>query len=288
MTSLTRPDRIYPGYAFDLDGTVYIGDALVPGAAETIRELRAHGAVVAFITNKPLDTAEAYASKLSELGVPATETDVVTSVEALRQYLRTHAAGARVYAMAEDVVVRALEDDGWALTREPAETDVVVVSFDRTFDYSKLLTGYRAVRRGARIIATNPDPVCPTPDGGLPDCGAILAALETAAGRQAEAIVGKPSVHMVEAVLARFALAPADVLLVGDRLLTDVRMASAAGMPSALVLSGVTAIGDLESAAHQPDFVVRDVRDLIPRALAQQGAAALPAPVSQPGELEVS
>jgi HAD superfamily hydrolase (TIGR01450 family) len=287
VTSSTRPSRIYPGYAFDLDGTVYIGDALVPGAAETIRELRARGAVLAFMTNKPLDTARTYASKLSDLGIPASETDVITSVEALRQYLRTHESGARVYAIAEAVVIGALRDDGWVLTEEPAEIDVVVVSFDRSFDYAKLLIAYRAVRYGARIVATNPDPACPTPDGGLPDCGAILAALETATGRRAEAIVGKPSLHMAEAVLARLDLAPRDVLLVGDRLLTDMTMASAVGMPSALVLSGVTAVSDLASAKPLPDFVLRDVRDLIPQALDQPGVVATPAPLPLPSEMEV-
>ena len=115
-----------------------------------------------------------------------------------------------------------------------------MVSWDRTFDYAKLTAAFRAVRAGARIVATNPDPFCPMPDGDLPDCGAILAAIETATGARAEAIVGKPSPYMAEALLDRLALPPDDTILVGDRLMTDVLMAREAGMASALVLTGAT------------------------------------------------
>jgi NagD protein len=264
VSRLVRPARIYPGYVFDLDGTLYVGDALLPGAAETVRTIRARGARVAFLTNKPLELPAGYAAKLTRLGIPAVPEDVVSSTDALRLYLREHAAGARIYPVSEPVVAELLRNDGFELTDDPARIDLVVVSFDRTFDYAKLLTAYRAVRRGARIVATNPDPYCPTPDGGLPDCAAMLAAIETASGGLAEAVVGKPSLHMSHAVLSRLGLPPGDTILVGDRLLTDVRMAQEAGMASALVLSGATSEGDLARSDIHPDFVVRDVRELVP------------------------
>jgi ribonucleotide monophosphatase NagD (HAD superfamily) len=133
---------------------------------------------------------------------------------------------------------------GFGLTDQPGAADVVVVSFDRTFDYAKLLAAYRAVRlHGARLVATNPDPYCPTPDGGLPDCAAMLAAVEACTGATAEAIVGKPSRQMAAAVLDRLgtgAAGAAGAAMVGDRLATDMAMARGAGMTGVLVLTGAT------------------------------------------------
>lgn len=262
--SVRRPDRVYAGYVFDLDGTLYLGDDLFPGAAETVGALRDAGAQLAFLTNKPLELPADYAAKLTALGIPATPDDVVSSTDALLRWLRVHAPDARIFPVAETLVARLLRDEGWELTDDPARIDVVVVSFDRTFDYAKLLTAYGAVRNGARIVATNPDPYCPTPDGGLPDCGAILAAIEAATGSRAEAIVGKPSPHMVATLLERLDLPATDTLLVGDRLLTDVRMAREAGMAAALVLTGATTATEAAGAEIAPDYVLDDLADLLP------------------------
>lgn len=153
---------------------------------------------------------------------------------------------------------------GFEIVDDPDRTDVLVVSFDRTFDYAKLRAAYLAVRAGARIVATNPDPYCPTPDGGLPDCGALLAAIETASGGRAEAVVGKPSRHMAETLLERLGSAPEDTLMVGDRLSTDTRLAREAGMVSALVLTGATTEADLAGADLRPDFVLAGVSGVLP------------------------
>jgi ribonucleotide monophosphatase NagD (HAD superfamily) len=142
-----------------------------------------------------------------------------------------------------------------------------VVSFDRTFTYAKLLAAYQAVTNGASIVATNPDPFCPTPEGGLPDCAAMLAAVEACTGVRAEAIVGKPSAHMGRAILARLGVAPHESVIVGDRLLTDIAMAGELGMSSVLVLSGVTSLEDLAHSDVRPDFVVRSLLDLLPNRL---------------------
>lgn len=266
-----RPDRIYAAYVFDLDGTLYLGDELLPGVAETVAALREAGARIVFLTNKPLELPAHYAAKLTALGIPAVADEVVSSTDALLRWLRGHAAGARIFPVAEPLVVGLLRDAGWEVTDDPTRVDLVVVSFDRTFDYAKLLTAYRAVRNGARIVATNPDPYCPTPDGGLPDCAAMLAAIETATGARAEATVGKPSRHMAETLLERLDLPAADTLLVGDRLLTDVRMGREAGMAAALVLTGATSAAEAASAEIPPDFVLDGIADLLPRA----GVAAI-------------
>jgi NagD protein len=254
---------------FDLDGTLYLGDALIPGAAETVSQLRLAGSKVLFLTNKPLEVPADYAAKLTRLGIDATPSEVVSSTDALVRYLRRQPR-ARLMLIAEPVLVELLRLEGFTLTDDPDITDIVVVSFDRTFNYAKLLAAYRAIRSGARIVATNPDPYCPTPEGGLPDCGAILAAIETASGRTAEVIVGKPSPEMAAAILDRLGVPAAETVLVGDRLLTDVAMARQAGMIAALVLTGATSEAAVEAAAEEgrprPDFILRDVTELLPPA----------------------
>jgi NagD protein len=249
-------------YAFDLDGTVYLGDELLPGAAEAIARLRGQGSGVVFVTNNPLHSETSYADKLSRLGIPTTARDVVTSVHALVGYLGRRYPRATVLTVAESVVERALASAGHRFAESPQDAAVVVVSFDRTFDYRKLHAAYRAVRAGAVIVATNPDPYCPTPDGGLPDCAAMLAAIEACTGARAEAVVGKPSRYMADAILDRLGVPAADVTMVGDRLLTDVAMARAAGMAGTLVLTGATTPDDLAGAEIRPDHVISTLGEL--------------------------
>lgn len=266
MVARRRPDRVFGGYVFDLDGTLYLGDRLLPGAAETIAAIRGHGARVAFLTNKPLEAPAAYAAKLTALGIPAEPREVVSSTDALLRYLASAAPGARVLPIAEPLLVGLLRDGGFDIVdlATPERAEIVVVSWDRTFDYAKLLAAFRAVRAGARLVATNPDPFCPSPDGDLPDCAAMLAAIEASTGARAEAIVGKPSAHMAATLLDRLALPPDDTILVGDRLLTDVRMAHEAGMASALVLTGATPPGALADASVVPDYVLGGVAEVLP------------------------
>jgi len=266
--SLDRPNRVYPGYVFDLDGTVYLGDSLLPTAAETIRELRRRGSRIVYVTNKPLETAEEYAAKLTRLGVPTARADVVTSVDALVDYLRREHPDATLLAVAESSAVDELDSAGFKLTKVPSEAQVVVVSFDRTFDYEKLNAAFQAVRYGgATIVATNPDPYCPTPEGGIPDCAAMLAAIEACTGATAEAVVGKPSVHMARALLGRIGLRAEDVAVVGDRLLTDMAMARSLGMTGVLVLTGATRVDNLFGSPVQPHHLIDSLSELLPEGL---------------------
>lgn len=266
---LRRPTRTFGGYVFDLDGTLYLGDHLLPGAAETVAAIRASGARVAFLTNKPLERPAAYAAKLRDLGIPAGPDEVVSSTDALLRYLQATAAGSRILAISEPLIATMLEEAGFTVVShdDPTSADLVVVSWDRTFDYAKLVAAFRAVRAGARLVATNPDPYCPTPDGDLPDCAAMLAAIEASTGARAEAIVGKPSAHMAAALLDRLDLPADDTVLVGDRLLTDVRMAQEAGMASALVLTGATRADAIRHSPVSPDFVLAGIAEILPSAL---------------------
>jgi HAD superfamily hydrolase (TIGR01450 family) len=270
MTAVTaaspvrRPPSRFEGYAFDLDGTVYLDDRLLPGAAETIATIRASGAAVVFVTNKPLESAEAYADKLTRLGIRAVRDDVVTALDSLIRYLVATHPRARLLTIAEPLVDQVCVEAGFTVVSDPELAEIVVVSFDRGFSYAKLLAAYRAVRAGAVIVATNPDPYCPTADGGLPDCAAMLAALEACTGRRAEVVAGKPSRWMGEALLERLGVPPERAAMIGDRVATDIAMGQELGMSGVLVLSGATTAADLAVVQIRPDYVIQSLADLLP------------------------
>jgi HAD superfamily hydrolase (TIGR01450 family) len=259
------PQRLFAGYVVDLDGTVYLGDNPLPGAVETLARIRAAGSKLVFLTNNPLRSAARYAARLRAFGVQASEREVVTPLSVLTGYLKQRHPGAAVLTVAEPLVDETLLAAGIAVTTEPAAARVVVVSFDRTFGYAKLLRAFRAVRgHAAALVATNPDPFCPTPDGGMPDCAAMLAAVEACTGARAEAVLGKPGPQMAAEVQARLGVPAQEAAMVGDRLLTDVAMSRAMGMTSVLVLSGATTASDLAGADIEADYVIDGIADLLP------------------------
>ncbi|HEY3398963.1 MAG TPA: HAD-IIA family hydrolase [Armatimonadota bacterium] len=258
-----RPLGDYAGYVFDLDGTLYLGEHLIPGADRALAALRAAGKRVAFISNKPLGRAAEYAAKLTRLGLPADPTEVVNSPVALRWYLEQAHPGASVFLLGEDPVREELERGGLRLTEDPAAAQVVVVSWDRQVDYERLNRALQALRRGAAFVATNPDVTCPLPGGEQAlDAGSFVALLEAACGRRVEAIAGKPSPLMLEMILRQWQIAPADCLLLGDRLETDLALGRRAGAAVALVLTGVATREAVAAHAEQPDYVLASVAEL--------------------------
>lgn len=240
------------GYIFDLDGTVYLGDRLIPGADTAIAALRARGDKVVFLTNKPLDTRSTYATKLTRLGIPTEVDDIISSSVVMADYLQREAPGARVYCIGEPPLLQKLHDAGVTLVSDPrvvgAEVDFVVASFDRNFDYEKLDCALQALLKGARFIATNADRTCPVDGGVVPDCGGIIAAIEAVSGKQLELVVGKPSKLTATAALRILGLPAERCTMIGDRLETDILMGNKAGMQTALVLTGVATREQAEAA----------------------------------------
>ena len=238
------PPRIFPGYVFDLDGTVYLGDALLPGAKRTIEALRAAGSRVVFLSNKPLQTCADYAAKLTRLSIPTSPDEVINSSWVLARWLEREAPGAALFVVGEPPLLAELRASGFRLIEQPPETadeiQFVVASFDRTFDYRKLRVAFDAIRAGARFIATNADRYCPTPTGGLPDAAAVIGAIEGCTGKEVEVVVGKPSPITTRAILDRLQLPASECIIIGDRLETDIRMGQEAGMATGVVLTGVT------------------------------------------------
>ncbi len=250
------------GWLFDLDGTVYRGEALVPGAAETLAALRADGRRVAFLSNKPLETRADYAAKLTRLGIPADADDVINSSLVLARHLAVLDAGAPVFVIGEPPLIAELRAHGFEVRRDH-RVRWVVIAFDRTFDYAKLNTALQAVRQGARLIATNPDRTCPTADGEIPDCAGMMAAVEAVTGACVEVVVGKPSPIILDAALARLGVPASDAVIVGDRIETDIVMGKRLGLATVLVLSGVTRADDPRVPEIAPDLVLPSIRDLL-------------------------
>ena len=251
------------GWLFDLDGTVYRGEALIPGADETIAALRRAGRRVAFLSNKPLQTRADYARKLTTLGIPTRDHEVINSSLVLARHLATLDPGAPVFVIGEPPLIAELVAHGFDVRRDH-HVRWVVIAFDRTFDYAKLDVALQAVRRSnARLIATNPDRTCPTEDGEIPDCAGMIAAVEAVTSRQVETIVGKPSPIILDVALATLGVAAREAVMVGDRVETDIVMGKRLGLTTVLVLSGITAADDPRIAELAPDLVLPSIRELL-------------------------
>jgi arabinose operon protein AraL len=260
-----RPRVAYRGFIFDLDGTVYLGERLLPGAKAAVAALRESDRRLCFLSNKPIASRADYAAKLTRLGIPADVDEVINSSYVLARWLARESPGSRVFVIGEPPLTAELEAAGLEPVEGP-QADWVVVAFDRTFDYRKLDVALQAVTRyGARLIGTNPDRTCPVEDGEIPDAAGMIGAVEGVTGRKVEPIVGKPSPITLEVTLARLGLTAAECAIVGDRLETDIAMGKAAGLGTILVLTGITREGDPGIARWQPDHVLRSLDDLLER-----------------------
>jgi len=251
----------YEGYIFDLDGTIYLSESLIPGARETISWLRERGKGVVFVSNKPLYPRSVYAHKLTRLGIPTPDDDVINSTRALVTYIKSTTPQAKLFVLGELALRKELVEDDLLLTDLVSEIDIVVASFDRTLDYRKLNIAHQALVRGAGFIATNADATCPVEYGGLPDCGGVIAFLEATTGRTLDRVLGKPSTDILQAAMTHLGVGAEGCLMVGDRLATDMAMGLEAGIDTALVLTGVTSRDDLVPGIR-PTYVLESVADI--------------------------
>lgn len=251
------------GVIFDLDGTIYLGESLIPGVDETFAYLRQAGIPWVFLSNKPLERPQAYAAKLTRLGVPTSVSDIITSAVVLSSYLARTLPKARLYVVGEAPLKQELAEAGFVIVEDSPDVDCVILAFDRTLTYEKLNFAFQAVKfRGARLMATNADRSCPVDGGEIPDAAGVIAAVEATTGHQVELVAGKPSPLVIEAALQRLGVPAGECLMVGDRLETDIAMGISAGLKTALVLTGVTRREDLQTSPFQPDFVLRSAAEL--------------------------
>jgi HAD superfamily hydrolase (TIGR01450 family) len=267
--------QLYSGYILDLDGTVYLGDELLPGSYQLITTLRAHGCRTVFLSNNPTRDPQMYSDTLTRLGLPTPVGDIVNPLVTLTSWLRDEAPDAALFVIGEEPLVRTLTSAGFRLTDRPEDIDIVVASYDRTFHYGKLQIAFDALwqYRQARLVTTNPDAYCPMAGGrGEPDAAAIVAAIEASTGVRCEVNVGKPSPLMLRTAVEALGLPATECVVVGDRLYTDIAMAVDAGIDSALVLTGegTRSMVDALPVERRPTFVLERIDDLLPAPRVEQ------------------
>lgn len=247
-------------FLLDMDGTLYLGDEVYPGAIEFVETLRRQGREFRYLTNNSSRAGEDYVNRCRSLGFPCEPENVFTSGMATGLYLQRAHPGEMVYPVGTRAFVRELGRYGVPMGE--ADAKVVVVGFDRELTYEKLEKAVHFLRRGAAFVAANPDWVCPMPgDEALPDCGSICALLTAATGREPY-YIGKPNRNMVDLLSAQTGVPNRQICCVGDRLYTDIAVAENAGAVSALVLSGETTADMLAASETRPDYVFPGVREL--------------------------
>ncbi|MEO8423771.1 MAG: HAD-IIA family hydrolase [Actinomycetota bacterium] len=249
----------YEAFLFDLDGVLYRGSQVVPGATEALARLRAAGKHVAFVTNNSGRTPEAVAAHLTGLGIPAAAAEVETSALVTAEQLAARGVS-EAFVVGEEGILRALRDSGIAIAEADADqTEVVVVGWDRQTNYEKLRRASLLVERGATLVATNADASYPAGDGNWPGAGALLAAIETTTGMRAE-VFGKPEAPIMLAALDR--AGGGRPLVIGDRLETDIAAAAGLEWDSLLVLTGISKPDDVAASAIAPTFVAEGLSAL--------------------------
>jgi len=255
--------RRYDHILLDLDGCLWVGEDACDGAVEAVQALREGGASVLFLTNDVRNAPEDFVRKLWRLGFQASLAEVVTVGAALQFQLASRERGSAYVVGSQALVDHVAEAGLRILNRTPFATraDVVVVGAHDEFSYDELRIASQAVSRGAELIGATRDATFPMPDGPWPGTGAILAAIENAAGRKADLVVGKPEPAMYEA--ARDRLGPGRMLAVGDLLDVDVAGARRAGLDSALVLTGGTTREQADAAELRPTHVADSLGALV-------------------------
>ncbi len=264
---MNTPVKDYKAYIFDLDGTIYLEESLLPGAKELIETLRRENRKVIFLSNNPTKDPQMYADKLTRLGIPTGPEEVINTVVAMVMWLKENAVGKKIYAIAEAPLINAIKEAGFEYSENPEDIDIVIASYDRDFHWKKFQIAFDALwfYKRARLVATNPDQFCPLPGGrGEVDTGPVIAALESCTGVKCEANVGKPNKIMAELVFSHTKLSAKDCIIVGDRLYTDIAMGHAAGMDSALVFTGETTPEMLDQASFEvrPTYALNNVREV--------------------------
>lgn len=260
------------GFLIDMDGVLYRGKQLIPGAEPFIARLLDENVPFAFLTNNSQRTRRDVATKLSRLGIDVTEQHIFTCAMATARFLAAQKPGGTAYVIGEGGLLQALHTNGYAIVDD--DPDYVVVGEGRTFNMEIVEAAVRMILRGSRLIATNLDPNCPTSQGLRPGCGAIVAMLETATGLKAFS-VGKPSPVMMRAARKELGLATADTIMIGDTMETDILGGVSMGYRTTLVLTGSTRREDLMRYAYRPDLVVDSIADLCDEAFYSQAIGEL-------------
>ena len=250
-------------FLLDMDGTIYLDEQLFDGTVEFLDHVRAIGGRYLFLTNNSSRGVDAYLEKMSRLGITAAEEDFLTSVDATLLYLQQNHPGQLCYVSGTQTFKNQLARGGVRLTDHLEDgIEVLVHGFDRELTFQKLEDSCILLNRGVAFVATNPDWVCPTWYGSVPDCGSVCEMLFRATGRRPR-FIGKPQPEMALMAMEKFGYAKDQTVLVGDRLYTDIACGVNAGIDTVFVLSGEGTMEDLKTSEVQPAVVLESIRTLL-------------------------
>lgn len=252
----------YDVYSFDLDGTIYVGDTLLAGVVKTLEYIRSKEKKVRFITNSSNLSREECKERLERLGLSIQLEEVVTALYLTALYFREQHPAARVYVVGDDQVKIELHRQSIVTTDDPAKATHVLVGHDRAFSYDRIQHAMNAIYQGAKLIVINPDPVCPVPDGYIPDTMAFAKAIEVASGRAIDQIIGKPTNYYADKLLDISETDSNRILIIGDRLETDIMLGQAHGFATCLVLTGIANKQDIHKSIIKPDYMIENLSEL--------------------------
>ena len=247
-------------FLLDMDGTIYLGNRLFDGTIDFLNYLKETGRNFLFLTNNSSKDSNHYVVKLKRLGIEVTNDDVLTSGEATVSYLDAQKPGARVYLLGTPELESEFKAWGFTLTDE--NPDYVVLGFDMTLTYQKLVTACDLIRAGVPYIATHPDFNCPVENGYIPDAGSMIELIAASTGKRPK-VIGKPNKEIIESAFRKRKYEKNEYAMVGDRLYTDVATGNNAGICSILVLSGEATVEDVEQSDVKPMFMLKDVSEIL-------------------------
>lgn len=251
-------------YLFDMDGTLYLGDRLYDFTIELLKTLKTTGRKYLFMTNNSSKSVEDYIKKLEKLGIPAVREDFITSSQATAYYLKQHHWGKKLYVCGTRSLKRELELEGFTVTESVEETECIVMGFDTELTFQKLhdVSYLLLTRESIPYIATNPDYVCPTEFGSVPDCGSVCDMIYNATKKR-PVVIGKPSPLMPLLAMEQHGFAKEETAVVGDRIYTDVKSGLNAGITGILVMSGETTPEILAASEDKPHLVLKDAGEIL-------------------------
>jgi len=264
---LLMADRLFSKIDFDkkklwfidLDGTIFLGSKIITGAKEFINILKEKNLNFFFLSNNSSKSKHTYVEKLTKLGISITLENIILSTDGVVAYL--HAQGLTdIFIVGTDSMREDIQAQGFNIT--PQSPQAVVLGYDTEINYEKLKTAALLIQEGLPFIATHPDKVCPTPEGPIPDIGSMIELFRVATGRKPQ-IFGKPNKSMIEHVIKKSGYSKDEIVLIGDRLYTDEKLAQNIGIDFICVLSGETNIEDIKLEGHKPELLVHSVADLV-------------------------
>jgi len=250
-------------FLFDMDGTLYLGDRLFDFTKPLLREIRRTGGKYLFMTNNSSKSVADYIKKLETLGISSTQEDFITSSQATAYYLHKHHQGQRLYVCGTESLKEELRNEGFQVTDKVEKTDCIVMGFDTELTFQKLHdVSYLLLTRELPYIATNPDLVCPTEFGSVPDCGSVCGMIFNATGKR-PVVIGKPSPLMPQLAMDRLGYSKEQTCVVGDRIYTDVKSGLNAGITGILVMSGETTQEILAQSEDKPHLVLESAKEIL-------------------------